>query len=255
MIPKGQGQGIKSKSGDQGNKWVKATPEPSQPKTSSAGKSKNADKSGNGASFLRKGFLRKQKSTHDDLPQVKNSPSQNGTASAAIAKSNRAMEKPSPEKTLKESGKREKDISASIIEEKTIIPEKQGTNNKTPRVSLDTMETTSIGSIHSDDLMLDIDLEEYEELAYPPTGATSGEHSKPTRTRSRSRSGSRSRDNLERRLSAGATDRSCEKKISVYRGSDSSMTGLPKKPSPVEPIQELATLVEASHMTSAQRYV
>ena len=240
---KGQGQVSHSnqpKSGDHGSKCVKTTSEHSPPKGNSAVKSNT------GPGFLRRGFLRKQKPTQENLPLInKDSPPRNR---AAIPKSKTLPEKlmPSPKKD----GGDGQDVSG--IEEETIIVLKQETSTKTPSASFDALDTISIGSIHSGDFMLDVDLEEYEELGQPPTVLPSAGHSKPTRTRSRSRSGSRSKphENVERRLSTGTPDKIKENRVSGHKAGESTTHG-----THVEPIQELANLVEDSQMTSttAQR--
>ncbi|KAK2152814.1 hypothetical protein LSH36_317g03026 [Paralvinella palmiformis] len=219
--------------GSQGNKWVKAKPE----------QNKNAGK----RVIPNRAILQKQKSIDQELPEKEIIPqvdikTTNPVNGIKVGKSKTA-------KLISSEDDIEKEIS--VIKEEPVKPVHTKPSSQVPALSPDALDTISIGSINSDDLMLDIDLDEYEELGSPP----SMEPSKHSRTRSRSRS--RSRENPHRKsLNGGSNEKSTDKCAGPKEQSESGIPAPQTKLVCMGPLKELATLVQVSNAsvpTTTQR--
>lgn len=228
--------------GNQGNKWVRA-------KSEQSGNSvRNISKS----TAPQKPVLERQKSIEKEIPE-KEIPEKDiiervdVKTTLPISRNSVSDAKATKLTTGKEDGEKE----ISVIKEEDIKPVHQKPTSKVPVTSPDTLDTISIGSINSDDLMLDIDLEEYEELGSPPTM----EPSRHSRTRSRSRS--RSRENPHRKPLGGTVEKSADKCPGSKEPSDSGITTTSpqSKLACMEPLKELATLVQVNNtsISSTQR--
>ena len=228
--------------GNQANKWVRAKSEQSDNSVRNVSKNTAPQKLA----------LKRQSSAEKELPQKQLI--EHGDV--RMAKPVNGIRVGDGKQTKATSGKEEREKEISVIKEPCVKPVHQKPVSKVPLTSPDVLDAISIGSINSDDLMLDIDLEEYEELGSPPAM----EPSKHSRTRSRSRS--RSRDNPHRKSLSGAVERpadvctgSKERGDSGITTTTTTTTTTQSKSACIEPLKELATLVQVNNTgaSSTQR--
>ena len=247
---------------EKADNWVRAssTP-PAEAKPTKASQSQQKKSGGGVPAFLRRGLLRKQKSAPAEPIVAKSSQKSTkkvrnqgvSTTTTANGDSHRLEDRVFTESTPKAARLPSKLTGAQRMFD---IP-----SGKAPIAMIDSIETTSIGSINSDDLMLetDIPLDEYEELGpSEPNSRHQSTSDKPRsrkNSRTRSRSRSHSKDSLDERDTCRKVT-AMQRSVSDTRANMARSDSFKKKsnknvsadlPAENEPLQELASLLDKSN--------